>query len=85
MIKLTVEHNQFREERLVVLFKRLLRSQVETEKLIRSIATSQQTYHVGATTDGEAFIACFACGSVSFNPTDIEKKYCGMCRDFHEG
>jgi len=32
----------------------------------------------------QPYILCFACGSRSFNPKDIEQKYCGTCRIYHD-
>lgn len=31
----------------------------------------------------EPGIMCQACGSVSYNPHDIENLYCGRCHKFH--
>lgn len=28
-------------------------------------------------------IKCPKCGIVSFNPNDVEERYCGRCREFH--
>lgn len=33
--------------------------------------------------DGETGIKCRACGRVSWNKNDVEKKYCGNCHEFH--
>lgn len=30
------------------------------------------------------WIKCLTCGSVSYNPGDIENLYCGKCGCFHE-
>jgi len=30
-----------------------------------------------------AGIACLRCGKVSYNPQDIENRYCGFCHQFH--
>jgi ribosomal protein L37E len=30
-----------------------------------------------------AFIRCLICGRESFNPNDIDQKYCGYCHVFH--
>ena len=32
----------------------------------------------------QQYIMCFACGSRSFNPKDIEQKYCSTCRIYHD-
>jgi len=32
----------------------------------------------------QRYIMCFACGSRSFNPKDIELKYCSTCRIYHD-
>jgi len=29
-------------------------------------------------------IVCPKCGMVSYNPNDVEKRYCGHCHAFHE-
>lgn len=29
-------------------------------------------------------IKCLVCGMVSYNPHDVEQKYCGSCHQFHE-
>ena len=34
--------------------------------------------------DGTPFIKCKRCHRTSFNSGDIEQKYCGHCRKFHE-
>jgi ribosomal protein L37E len=28
-------------------------------------------------------ILCLCCGLTSFNPNDVEHKYCGFCHEFH--
>ncbi|HEV2350825.1 MAG TPA: hypothetical protein VG028_13370 [Terriglobia bacterium] len=33
---------------------------------------------------GEKWILCLVCHSKSWNPQDIENKYCGLCKVFHE-
>ena len=33
--------------------------------------------------DGGRAIKCLKCGMVSHNPNDVEKRYCGMCHNFH--
>jgi len=30
-------------------------------------------------------ITCPRCGFTSHHPEDIERRYCGRCRDFHSG
>lgn len=41
--------------------------------------------YVVALTDGTTLsITCLICGLTSFNPTDVEQKYCGSCHVFHE-
>jgi len=32
----------------------------------------------------QLYIMCYACGSRSFNPKDIELKYCRTCRIYHD-
>lgn len=32
----------------------------------------------------ESSIICLCCGVRSFNPNDIENKYCGYCHQYHE-
>jgi len=34
--------------------------------------------------DGSPFIKCKRCHRTSFNPGDVEQKYCGHCRKFHD-
>jgi ribosomal protein L37E len=29
-------------------------------------------------------ITCPRCGKVSYNPTDVEQRYCGACHAFHQ-
>ena len=41
------------------------------------------SYTIGVQ-DGHAFIQCHRCGSRSFNVNDIDNRYCGRCRVFHE-
>jgi hypothetical protein len=30
-------------------------------------------------------IQCLRCGLTSYNPSDVERRYCGFCKRFHEG
>lgn len=40
--------------------------------------------YVIALTNGETLsITCLICGLTSFNPTDVDQKYCGACHVFH--
>lgn len=32
----------------------------------------------------EVSITCYTCGLASYNPNDIENKYCGNCHKFHD-
>lgn len=34
-------------------------------------------------TDNKSII-CMVCGSISYNKFDIENRYCGFCKGFHE-
>lgn len=34
--------------------------------------------------NGAVGIHCFHCGNVSFNPNDVQQKYCGFCHRFHD-
>jgi Zn finger protein HypA/HybF involved in hydrogenase expression len=34
--------------------------------------------------DHQPAIRCLLCGSISFNPTDLEQSYCARCHLFHE-
>jgi ribosomal protein L37E len=36
------------------------------------------------TIDRHPGIHCLVCGRVSFNRSDIEQRYCGYCKRFHE-
>lgn len=29
-------------------------------------------------------ITCLDCGMTSWNPSDVEKRYCGNCHEFHD-
>ena len=40
------------------------------------------TYAVGWR-NGFACIICMCCGLDSFNPVDIENRYCGFCHEWH--
>lgn len=43
------------------------------------------TGYVVSFTDGNTLsITCLICGMTSFNPTDVEQKYCGHCHVFHD-
>lgn len=33
--------------------------------------------------NGQPAIICFECWNISFNPNDIEQRYCGHCKVFH--
>jgi hypothetical protein len=33
---------------------------------------------------GQAAIVCLCCGLGSSNPNDIERRYCGFCKAFHD-
>lgn len=33
--------------------------------------------------EGQKSITCLCCGRASYNPNDIEQKYCGFCHEFH--
>jgi hypothetical protein len=35
-------------------------------------------------TPAQPSITCPRCGSVSYNPGDIEHRYCGRCHQFHQ-
>lgn len=34
--------------------------------------------------DGGRMIRCLQCGMGSYNPRDVEKRYCALCRMFHD-
>jgi hypothetical protein len=38
------------------------------------------TYVIGG--DGKN-ILCLDCGNTSWNPYDVSRRYCGVCREFH--
>lgn len=40
------------------------------------------TYELGYRA-GEKAIQCLCCGLGSSDPTDIQNRYCGFCKDFH--
>lgn len=42
-----------------------------------------KTYELGER-DGHAFIRCLRCGLESFHPMDVEERFCGHCKDWHE-
>jgi hypothetical protein len=42
------------------------------------------TYEISADTYGNPWIRCLRCGLGSYNPNDIQHKYCGYCHIFHE-
>ena len=33
---------------------------------------------------GRKTIHCYACGSTSYHPQDVEYRYCARCQTFHE-
>lgn len=42
-----------------------------------------QTYYTGTANGLDTYICCLICGKKSFNPHDIENRYCGHCHIFH--
>lgn len=42
-----------------------------------------KTYRLGSK-DGQSYIECLTCRMRSFNPNDIQHKYCGRCHKFHD-
>jgi ribosomal protein L37E len=41
----------------------------------------KDNYIIGTDENGE-YIECLKCGMKSYNPNDIENKYCGNCHEF---
>ena len=39
------------------------------------------TYVIGG---GGKSITCLDCGNTSWNPYDLSRRYCGVCREFHD-
>lgn len=51
-----------------------------TRTLARDIVASEVPYL--EVENGKA-IMCLKCGLVSHNPNDVERRYCGACKEFH--
>jgi uncharacterized OB-fold protein len=61
------------------------RTDLLTKWLIHLIGHTTCTGYAISLTDGHVLgITCLTCGRTSFNPTDVEQKYCGHCHVFHE-
>lgn len=41
------------------------------------------SYSIQVDAYGNRWIRCLVCGLGSYNPNDIEQKYCGYCHVFH--
>jgi len=44
-----------------------------------------KTYRIVENDEGTPGIRCLKCQRTSFNPNDIEQRYCGKCHEFHDG
>jgi hypothetical protein len=48
------------------------------------MAHPDPSYQLVSLVSGEQGILCRTCGLVSWNPHDVEEKYCGKCCDWHQ-
>ena len=44
---------------------------------------NEPTFTIQTDAYGNRWIRCLRCGMGSYNPNDIEQKYCGACHIFH--
>ena len=44
----------------------------------------KQTFVIGKTRDGMDWLHCLLCGKKTYNRNDIDHRYCGRCKRFHD-
>lgn len=47
------------------------------------VINPEDTWEFGTDEHGEEFILCRVCKRRSYNPNDMEHRYCGSCNEYH--
>jgi hypothetical protein len=59
-------------------------SGIACHAFITRVAVATPSYKIANEGSAYTSITCLLCNRLSYNPNDVEKKYCGNCHIFHD-